>query len=98
MSTQAASAAQTEGAAFQGEIPPVERLLGEVIATLTLAAHAYLTDENGKSPDHPSAEVAIDVATAAFERVKERLRPEERLAFTQLLTETRMTFVRKRGI
>ena len=49
------------------------------------------------APDHASAEIAIDVASAAFERVKERLRPEERLAITQMLTETRMTFVRKRG-
>jgi hypothetical protein len=82
---------------FQGQIPPIEPLLGEVIATLALAAHAYLTEEGGRNPDHASAEIAIDVATAAFERVKERLRPEERLGIAQMLTETRMTFVRKRG-
>jgi hypothetical protein len=97
MSTGAASPPEAEQAGFQGQIPAVEPLLTEVIATLTLAAHAYLTDENDQKPDHPSAEVVIDVATAAFERVKERLRPEERLAITQMLTETRMTFVRKRG-
>ena len=33
---------------FQGQIPPIEPLLGEVIATLALAAHAYLTDEDGR--------------------------------------------------
>jgi len=82
---------------FQGQIPPVEPLLSEVIATLSLAAHAYLTASDGRSSDFASAEVAIDVATAAFERVKERLRPDERLAITQMLTETRLTFVRKRG-
>ena len=82
---------------FQGQLPPVEPLLAEVIATLSLAAHAYLTQSEGAAPDRSSAEIAIDVATAAFERVKERLRPEERLALTQMLTETRMTFVRKRG-
>ena len=82
---------------FQGQIPPIEPLLREVIATLALAAHAYLTDEDGRSPDLPSAEVAIDVATAAFERVKERLQPEQRLAIAQMLTETRLTFVRMRG-
>jgi len=71
--------------------------MGEVIATLALAAHAYLTEEEGRTPDHESAEIAIDVATAAFERVKERLRPDERLAMIQMLTETRMMFVRKRG-
>lgn len=78
-------------------VPPVEPLIGEVIATLALAAHAYLTEDDGKKPDHGSAEIAIDVASAAFERVKERLRPDERLAITQMLTETRLTFVRMRG-
>jgi hypothetical protein len=95
MSTRPAS--DLEGAGFQGQIPPIEPLLSEVIATLALAAHAYLTDEEGREPDHSSAEIAIDVATAAFERVKQRLRPEQRLAITQMLTETRLTFVRKRG-
>jgi hypothetical protein len=95
MPTGAASSDAQGG--FQGQIPPVEPLLSEVIATLALAAHAYLTEEDGRSPDHASAEVAIDVATAAFERVKERLRPDQRLAITQMLTETRMTFVKKRG-
>ena len=79
------------------QMPPVEALLTDVVARLALAAHAYLAEE-GKQPDLVSAETAIDVAGAALERVKERLRPEERLAITQLLTETRMTFVRKRGL
>ncbi|HEY2474030.1 MAG TPA: hypothetical protein VGI19_04430 [Candidatus Cybelea sp.] len=80
---------------FQGQIPPVEPLLSEVIATLALAAHAYLTEDDGRQPDHASAEVAIDVATAAFERVKERLPADQRLAITQMLTETRLMFVRQ---
>ncbi len=96
--TASAAHPEPDVAGFQGEIPPVEPLLAEVIATLALAAHAYLTDEGASRPDHASAEVAIDVATAAFERVKERLRPEQRLAITQMLTETRLTFVRKRGL
>jgi hypothetical protein len=96
MSTRAASS-DVEGAGFQGQIPPVEPLLSEVIATLVLAAHAYLTEQEGREPDCASAEVAIDVATSAFERVKERLKPEQRLAIAQMLTETRLTFVRKRG-
>lgn len=96
MTSQADTVPEAQ-AGFQGQIPAVEPLLTEVIATLSLAAHAYLTESEGRQPDHASAEVAIDVATAAFERVKERLRAEERLAITQMLTETRMTFVRKRG-
>lgn len=85
-------------AGFVGQIPAVEPLVAEVISTLSLAAHAYLTEAGSRQPDHASAEVAIDIASAAFERVKERLSPQERLAITQMLTETRMTFVRKRGI
>jgi len=95
MATEAASPDIQGG--FQGQIPPVEPLLSEVIATLALAAHAYLTEEDGRKADYQSAEVAIDVATSAFERVKERLSADQRLAITQMLTETRMTFVRKRG-
>jgi hypothetical protein len=95
MSPHAAPEAQTTG--FQGQIPALEPLITEVIATLALAAHAYLTDRDGNVPDLRSAEAAIDVATAAFERVKDRLRPDERLAIAQMLTETRLTFVRKRG-
>jgi hypothetical protein len=79
------------------QIPPVEDLVTDAVARLTLAAHAYLADE-GKQADLPAAEIAIDVASSAYERVKERLRPADRLAITQLLTETRMAFVRKRGL
>ncbi len=96
MSSQAAHPG-AEATGFQGQIPPLEPLLTEVIATLALAAHAYLADTTDGNPIFRAAEAAIDVATAAFERVKERLRPDERLAITQMLTETRMTFVRKRG-
>jgi hypothetical protein len=95
--TPQASTSDSEGIGAE-KMPPVEALLTDVVARLALAAHAYLTEQEGGEPDLPSAEAAIDVATAAFERVKERLRPEERLAITQLLTETRMVFVRKRGL
>jgi hypothetical protein len=95
-SQAAANDAQASG--FQGQIPPLEPLLTEVVATLALAAHAYLSDDGGKEQDFRAADAAIDVATLAFERVKERLRPDERLAITQMLTETRLTFVRKRGM
>ncbi|MDQ6826425.1 MAG: hypothetical protein M3Z14_04395 [Candidatus Eremiobacteraeota bacterium] len=89
----------TAEAGFQGEIPAVEPLLMEVVATLSLAAHAYLGDpEKGRAAAFASAEIAIYVASTAFERVKERLRVEERLAVTQMLTETRMTCVRRRGL
>ncbi|MGZ3497748.1 MAG: hypothetical protein ACXWNK_06390 [Vulcanimicrobiaceae bacterium] len=98
MSSHAAPPGDAHATGFQGQIPPVEPLLAEVIATLALAAHTYLADATDKEPDLASAEIAIDVASAAFDRVKDRLRPEQRLAITQMLTETRMTFVRKRGL
>jgi hypothetical protein len=97
MSPQA-PAHDAQAAGFQGQIPAVEPLLTEIIATLCLAAHAYLSEDPENPSALASAEIAIDVASAAFERVKERLRPEERLAITQMLTESRMTFVRKRGL
>ena len=96
MSSQAASGS-AEATGFQGQIPSVEPLLIEVISTLALAAHAYLADNDGREPDPASAELAIDVASRAFERVKQRLRTEERLAIAQMLTETRLVFVKKRG-
>jgi hypothetical protein len=80
------------------QIPPVEVLVTDAVARLTLAAHAYLSDEQDKQANLSAAEIAIDVASSAYERVKERLRPADRLAITQLLTETRMAFVRKRGL
>ena len=96
MSSQAPSW-DPEAAAVQ-QMPPVEELLTDVVARLALAAHAYLTEEQGRQADLPAAEAAIDVAAAAFDRIKDRLRAEERLAITQLLTETRMAFVKKRGL
>lgn len=80
------------------QMPPVEVLVTDAVARLTLAAHAYLSGQEGEACDVSAAEIAIDVASSAYERVKERLRPADRLAITQLLTETRMAFVRKRGL
>ena len=80
-------------------IPPIEVVLGEVVASLALTAHAYLepaASENAK-PDLEGAEAAIDVAGKAFERIQSRLSTEERSALARLLTELRMTYVRKRG-
>jgi hypothetical protein len=79
------------------QMPPIEVLLTDIVARLSLAAHAFLTEEQGKQADLPSAEISIDVAGAAFDRIRDRLRPEDRLAIAQLLTETRMTFVKMRG-
>ena len=79
-------------------VPPVEAVVGEVFATLAFAAHAYLSDATEeKKPDLDAAEIAIDIASRAFERAEPRLSTNERAAMTSMLTELRMAYVRKRG-
>ena len=78
--------------------PPIDALLGETIATLLYAAMAYLEPrEPEASPDLASAELAVDVAGLAFDRITSRLRPDARGALTVMLTDARLAFVRKRG-
>jgi hypothetical protein len=78
--------------------PPVDALLSEMVATLSYAAMAYLEPrDSGGQPDLPSAEIAVDVAGAAFDRIAPRLGAGERTALTAMLTDVRMTIVRKRG-
>jgi len=79
-------------------IPPVEDVVSELVATLALCAHAYLEPtEEGKEPDLASASIAIDTAAEAFARISSRLKTEQHAALSSLLTDIRMTFVRKRG-
>ena len=80
-------------------MPPVEVVLEETIASLVVAAHTYLTPAGeSASPDFGAAEVLIDIAGTAFERIQPRMQPRERSAIARLLTDLRMTFVRKRGL
>jgi len=95
MNPQGSATEEQSGA--HDQIPPIEILLTDIVARMALAAHVYLGNEEGGA-DLSSAEAAIDVAAAAFDRVKERLQPQERLTITQLLTETRLAFVKKRGL
>jgi hypothetical protein len=83
----------------QPAAPPVEVVVGEVFATLAFAAHAYLADagETGAEPDLDGAEIAIDLAGRAYERTESRLSTQERAAMASMLTDLRMTYVRKRG-
>jgi len=85
-------------------MPPVEVVLSEVVASLAFAAHAYLEppppegEAGAARPDLVAAEMAIDVAGKAFERIQARLTPEERSAFARSLTDLRLSYVKKRGI
>lgn len=79
-------------------MPPVEDVVGEFVATLALAAHAYMEPkEEGGEPDLDSAGIAIDTAGTAFDRISSRLKSEQHAALSGLLTDIRMTYVRKRG-
>jgi len=83
------------------EMPPVEVILTEVVASLTFAAHAYLepTEPAGQGDaDLDAADIAIDVAGKAFERIQPRLQPEERSALARSLTSLRLAYVKKRGL
>jgi hypothetical protein len=76
--------------------PPIDALVGEMIATLALAANAYLEPKDGP-PDLDAAALACDIAGAAFERISARLAPQERSGLAALLTQIRMSIVKKRG-
>ena len=76
--------------------PPIDALVGEMIATLALAANAYLEPKDGPS-DLDAAALACDIAGAAFERISPRLRPAERTGLAGLLTQIRLSIVKKRG-
>ena len=79
-------------------VPPVEVVLSELIATLAMLAHAYLEPPSETdAPDLTAAEIAIDVAGRAFDRIQSKLGPEERSAAARTLTELRLSYVRKLG-
>jgi len=84
-------------------IPAVEVVLSDVVANLALLVHAYLNPSGGgpeaaAAPDLESAELAIDVASRAFDRIQPRLSPQERSAMARLLTDIRLDYVKKRGL
>jgi hypothetical protein len=76
--------------------PPIDALVGEMIATLALVANAHLEPKDGP-PDLDAAALACDIAGAAFERISPRLRPEQRAGLAGLLTQIRLHIVKKRG-
>lgn len=76
--------------------PSIDALVGEMIATLALAANAYLEPKEGQ-PDLDAAALACDLAGLAFERIASRLRADERAGLAGLLTQIRLSIVKKRG-
>jgi len=68
-----------------------------------MLAHVYLeppaTEDGAEgSVDLAAADIAIDVAGRAFERIAPRLGQDERSALARLLTELRLNYVKKRGV
>jgi len=76
--------------------PSIDALVGEMIATLALASNAYLEPKEGPS-DLDAAALACDIAGLAFERIAPRLRADERTGLAGLLTQIRLSIVKKRG-
>ena len=81
-------------------VPPVEVILSEVVASLALAAHAYLepAETEERQVDLDAADIALDVAGKAFDRIRARLQESERSAIARLLTDMRLAYVKKRGL
>jgi hypothetical protein len=77
-------------------IPPIDALLGETAYQLALAASSYLAPQEGP-PDLAAASLACDAAGDVFARIAPRLRPEERNALRAMLTDLRLSVVKKRG-
>jgi hypothetical protein len=78
--------------------PPIDVLVAQHIASLCVVARMYLEPDDGRQPDFPSAEIAVELAGQAFERIQPRLPEQGRAAVAEMLTEIRLEFVRKRGI
>ncbi|MDQ2857406.1 MAG: DUF1844 domain-containing protein [Candidatus Eremiobacteraeota bacterium] len=81
-------------------VPPVEVILSEVVASLAFAAHAYLepAETEEREADLDAADIALDVAGRAFDRIQMRLEQSERSAIARLLTDMRLAYVKKRGL
>jgi hypothetical protein len=79
--------------------PAIEDVLSEVVISLAFAAHTYLEPAgDGAQPDLAAAEIAIDTAAAALERIAPRLDEARRTALSGVVAEVRMGYVRKRGL
>jgi hypothetical protein len=74
------------------QAPPIEQIGAEIVASLCMAGLAYLAKD-----DLESASLACDIVGLAFDRLSTRLKAEERTGLGELVTELRLSIVRKRG-
>ncbi len=77
----------------------MEVVLSEFVATLAALAHAYLEPPVGEGvePELAAAEIVIDIAGRTYDRIESRLGPADRSAVARLLTDLRLSYVKKRG-
>ena len=81
-------------------VPSIEIVMSEVVANLAFVAHGLLetAESDGNGGRHlEDAEIAIDIAGRAYDRIAARLPGDERAAIARLLTELRLSYVKKRG-
>jgi hypothetical protein len=74
------------------QAPPIEQIGAEIVASLCMAGLAYVAKD-----DVESASLACDVVGLVFDRLSTRLEAEERTVLSELVTELRISIVRKRG-
>jgi len=74
------------------QAPPIEEIGAEIVASLCMAGLAYVAKD-----DVESALLACDMVGIVFDRLSSRLKAEERTGLGELVTELRMSIVRKRG-
>jgi hypothetical protein len=81
-------------------VPPVEVVLGDVVANLAILARAYVDPpaEAGAEADLDAADALLDVAGRAYDRIQPRVGSDERSALAGLLTAARLSYVKKRGL
>ncbi len=83
-------------------MPSIEIVMIEVVANLAFVAHGLLgvaaTDGDGDETRRlDDAEIAIDIAGRAYDRISARLSGDERAEIARMLTELRLSYVKKRG-
>ena len=76
----------------EAQAPPIEQLGADFVASLCMAGLAYLAKD-----DVESATLTCDIVGLAFDRLSTRLKAEERTGLAELVSELRMSIVKKRG-
>ena len=80
--------------------PSIEIVMVEVVANLAFVAHGLLetsASDGDAAKCLDDAEIAIDIAGRAYDRISARLLGDERAEIARMLTGLRLSYVKKRG-